>query len=216
MKLHHLATRIDVKAAGGDGSIEGVGSVFGNVDDHGDVVLPGAFRKSLASGRSVKMLWQHDPSHPLGVWDEIAETNAGLVVKGRIAVDTQLGADVMAHLRMRSIDGLSIGYRTVAADFDQNTGIRSLKELELWEVSVVTFPANPVAVIESVKSLDEVDGLDFSGIEKALREAGFSRDGAKRLLHRHTALVRQREAEGKSAEDLTSAVAALAARFRAS
>lgn len=215
MKLAHLPTRLEIKAADDSGTVEGLGSVFGNIDSYGDIVAPGAFAKSLASGRKVKMLWQHNADQPVGVWDQIEETGKGLRVKGRIAVDTQLGKDVMAMLRMEAIDGLSIGYRTINSTFDESTGIRTLNEIELWEVSVVTFPANPQAVLSGVKSQADVDAMDLSDIEKALREAGFARDEAKWLMHRHAAIIRQREAADRDADDLKRAAAALAARLRA-
>lgn len=216
MKLAHLPTRLEVKAASDDGSIEGLGSVFGNIDSYGDIIEPGAFKKSIASGRPVKMLWQHDANQPVGVWDEVSEDGNGLRVKGRIAVDTTLGRDVMAMLRMKAIDGLSIGYRTIEADFNKETGVRTIKEVELWEVSVVTFPANPMAILTGIKSREDIDEMDLADIEKALREAGFSRDEAKWLMHRHTAIVRQREADDRQAEELSRVAAALAAKIRAS
>ncbi len=128
--------------------VEGYASVFGVRDQGGDVVAPGAYAASLkamgAQGRRVKMLWQHDPRSPIGVWDEVREDAHGLWVKGRILTEVARGAEAAALLAAGAIDGLSIGYRTVRAE-KAATGERRLTELELWEVSLVTFPMLPEA-----------------------------------------------------------------------
>lgn len=123
--------------------IEGYASLFGKRDQGGDVVMPGAYVGSLkrlaAQGRRVKMLWQHDPTQPIGVWDEAREDKAGLWVRGRILPDVEKGREAAALLAAGAIDGLSIGYRTVTSQRD-GQGQRLLTELDLWEVSLVTFP----------------------------------------------------------------------------
>ena len=130
--------------------IEGYASLFGKGDQGGDVVQPGAYGKSLAallaSGRQVKMLWQHDPVQPIGVWDEVREDAKGLYVKGRILTELDKGREAAALIGAGAIDGLSIGYRTKTASRD-GQGRRLLTELELWEVSLVTFPMLPEARI---------------------------------------------------------------------
>lgn len=128
--------------------IEGYASLFGRRDQGGDVVAAGAYTASLAAlikaGRRVKMLWQHDPGQPIGVWDEVREDARGLWVKGRILTEVDKGREAAALLAAGAIDGLSIGYRTVRAERD-GKGQRMLSELELWEVSLVTFPMLPEA-----------------------------------------------------------------------
>lgn len=128
--------------------ISGYASLFGKRDQGGDVVQAGAYGASLkalaASGRRVKMLWQHDPAQPIGVWDEVREDGRGLYVKGRILVDVARGREAAALLAAGAMDGLSIGYRTLRAERD-GKGQRLLAELELWEVSLVTFPMLPDA-----------------------------------------------------------------------
>lgn len=128
--------------------IEGYASLFGRRDQGGDVVQKGAYAISLkalaGSGRRVKMLWQHDPAQPIGVWDEVYEDGTGLYVKGRILTDVDKGREAAALLAAGAIDGLSIGYRTLRAEKD-GKGQRLLSELELWEVSLVTFPMLPEA-----------------------------------------------------------------------
>lgn len=128
--------------------IEGYASLFGAADQGGDVVQKGAYAASLkslkAAGRAVKMLWQHDPSQPIGVWDEVREDDRGLYVKGRILDAVERGREAAALLEAGAIDGLSIGYRTKRA-VKSEKGLRLLQELELWEVSLVTFPMLPSA-----------------------------------------------------------------------
>ncbi|MDP4031636.1 MAG: HK97 family phage prohead protease [Pseudorhodobacter sp.] len=136
-----------------DGSlIEGYASLFGRRDKGGDVVQAGAYGASLAAlgaaGRRVKMLWQHDPAQPIGVWDEVREDGVGLYVKGRILAEVARGREAVALLAAGAIDGLSIGYRTLRAQRD-GKGQRLLAELELWEVSLVTFPMLPEARVSA-------------------------------------------------------------------
>lgn len=124
--------------------IEGYASLFGQTDQGGDVVEKGAYARSLAKGGGVKMLWQHDPAQPIGVWDELREDARGLWVKGRLLDGVARGREAAALIAAGAIDGLSIGYRTVTAA-KNSKGARVLTELELWEVSLVTFPMLPSA-----------------------------------------------------------------------
>ncbi|WP_386681404.1 HK97 family phage prohead protease [Loktanella sp. R86503] len=128
--------------------IAGYASLFDQRDQGGDRVVKGAYAASLAQlkakGRSVRMLWQHDPAQPIGVWDEVREDARGLWVKGRILTDVAKGREAAALVAAGAIDGLSIGYRTLRATKDDKGG-RLLSELELWEVSLVTFPMLPDA-----------------------------------------------------------------------
>jgi len=132
----------------GGTEISGYASLFGAADQGGDVVEAGAYGLSLKrlaeGGGRVKMLWQHDPAQPIGVWDEVREDARGLWVKGRILTDIGKGREAAALIAAGAIDGLSIGYRTVKARKDE-AGKRRLSELELWEVSLVTFPMLPQA-----------------------------------------------------------------------
>ena len=133
-------------------NVEGYASLFGRRDQGGDVVQAGAYAASLKrladSGRRVKMLWQHDPAQPIGVWDAVCEDATGLYVKGRILTEVERGREAVALLAAGAIDGLSIGYRTLRAERD-GRGQRLLAELELWEVSLVTFPMLPEARISA-------------------------------------------------------------------
>jgi len=178
----HLRVAAEIKASA-EGVIEGYGSVFGNVDSYGDIVVAGAFAETLKAGRAPAMLWQHNPDEPIGVWTEVREDKRGLVVKGQLALGTQRGREALELIRMGALSGLSIGFSTVRSSFDEQSGIRSLLELDLWEVSPVTFPANEAARITSAKSAENIKTVrDF---ERALRdELGFSRGAATAIaLH---------------------------------
>lgn len=151
--------------------VSGYASLFGKRDQGGDVVLPGAYATSLkalaAQGRRVKMLWQHDPAQPIGVWEEVREDGVGLWVKGRILADVARGREAVALLAAGAIDGLSIGYRTLRAERD-GKGQRLLAEVELWEVSLVTFPMLPEA---RVAAKGEALGGDWRVLAQALEAA---------------------------------------------
>jgi HK97 family phage prohead protease len=140
-----------------DTEISGYASIFGAADQSGDVVQIGAYKDSLqglsAQGRSVKMLWQHDPTKPIGVWDEVHEDGNGLFVKGRLLPEVRGGAEALALIKAGAIDGLSIGYRTLQAEKSIKNG-RLLHKLELWEVSLVTFPMLPQARVSSDADAD--------------------------------------------------------------
>lgn len=131
-----------------DGRIEGYASLFGARDQGGDVVEKGAFAASLRrlreAGRAVKLLWQHDPSEPIGIWDVVSEDERGLRVRGRLLTETRRGREALALLRAGAMDGLSIGYRAVRSARGADGG-RILTEIDLWEVSLVTFPMLPEA-----------------------------------------------------------------------
>ncbi|MGR3679599.1 MAG: HK97 family phage prohead protease [Paracoccaceae bacterium] len=145
---HKFARFGEGLSVGDDAVIQGYASRFGEADQGGDVVAKGAYASSIkalaAQGRRVKMLWQHDPAHPIGVWDDVREDATGLWVKGRLLDSTTKGREAAALITAGAIDGLSIGYRTTKSQKSEN-GQRVLTELELWEVSLVTFPMLPSA-----------------------------------------------------------------------
>ncbi len=124
-----------------DNRIWGYASLFDEVDQQGDQVARGAFLNSLQKRpvSEVKMLWQHDPAKPIGVWDSIDEDERGLLVSGHIITEIEAGREALALLRAGAVNGLSIGYRTLVSGKSEKTG-RILKSLDLWEISLVTFP----------------------------------------------------------------------------
>lgn len=155
----------------GTAVIEGYASLFGLTDQGGDIVAPGAYSASLkrlvARGDKVRMLWQHDPAQPIGIWDEIREDAKGLWVKGRLLPEVAQAREAAALIAAGAIDGLSIGYRTVKADRD-GQGRRVLTEVELWEVSLVTFPMLREAKVGR-KSSDEL--AEAEDLAETLRAA---------------------------------------------
>jgi HK97 family phage prohead protease len=166
---------------------EGHGSVFSNRDYGGDIVMPGAFKRSLAqhrkSGGLPAMFWMHDAAKVPGKWLEMAEDRKGLAVKGILA-PTPLGDEVHTLLKMDAVSGMSIGYRTLDQDYDTD-GNRLIKEAELWEVSVVSLPMNPLAQITHVKTRLSERGEYVPSIrefENILREVGCSKDVSKRII----------------------------------
>ena len=165
-----LAPETGLKVTDGNG-IEGYASLFGVTDQGGDMVLPGAYAASLqrlaARGAKVKMLWQHDPAQPIGIWDEVHEDATGLWVKGRLLPEVARAREAVALLAAGAIDGLSIGYRTLKAERD-GKGQRRLAELELWEVSLVTFPMLTSA---RVQAKGDDPGSAMRGMAAALRDA---------------------------------------------
>ncbi|MGV6812463.1 MAG: HK97 family phage prohead protease [Brevirhabdus sp.] len=171
--LEHKFCRFDDGISVRDGAvIEGYASYFGAVDKGGDVVRAGAYGASLKaladSGRGVKMLWQHDPTQPIGVWDEVHEDAKGLFVRGRLLDGVTKGREAAALIEAGAIDGLSIGYRTIRSEKDAK-GRRLLAELELWEVSLVTFPMLPSARVGA--KADDPDEAFLSGMAEALKGA---------------------------------------------
>ena len=146
----------------------GYASLFNVADLSGDMLLPGAFRASLArqGAAGVKMLYQHDPAKPIGRWLQIEEDGKGLRVTGLLHTEVAAAREVQSLIDAGILDGLSIGFRTVRARTDAATGIRRIAEVDLWEVSVVTFPMLPSA---------RIDRLGITGSDLSRRMAALSR-----------------------------------------
>ena len=144
---------VNLQTVEADGTFSGYASVFGQVDLGQDLVMPGAFRESLATrgARGVKLLFQHDPNEPIGVWLELAEDARGLFAKGRLMPEVTRAREVLSLMRAGALDGLSIGFRTVQGRTDPASGVRRLDKIDLWEISVVTFPMLPDARVSAVK-----------------------------------------------------------------
>ncbi|HWJ72110.1 MAG TPA: HK97 family phage prohead protease [Kaistia sp.] len=152
--LEQKAAAVDLSGVDAEGAFSGYASLFGSADLSGDVVLPGAFLRSIARRQvsGIRMLYQHDPTEPIGVWTEIREDQRGLFVRGRLMLDVARGRDVASLMRAGALDGLSIGFKTVRARADRASGVRHLTEIDLWEISIVTFPMQPDARVQAVKS----------------------------------------------------------------
>lgn len=215
---------LHVKDVSEDGTFAGYGSIFNNADSYGEKVMPGAFANSLAkhqrSGTKPLMLWQHNPSEPIGVWEDLAEDGKGLKGTGRFVMETAKGREVHALLKAGAIRGLSIGYREVKTEPDGQ--YRLLKELDLMEISVVSFPANARATVTAVKSdrIDEFarrlrdgDPLPVKEFEDILREAGVPRAMATQIASVGYAKAIRSESEGKATEEAMAALKASIAAF---
>ena len=180
-EIKKLTFHSEVKANDDKGTFTGYGSIFGNEDQGSDIMQKGAFTKSLEQrpASKVKLLYQHKTDEPIGIFESMYEDEKGLFVKGRLAMGTQKGREAYELLKMGALDGMSIGFR---ADPDKQgynenkRGTRTLKEVDLMEISLVTFPMNERALIENVKASEK----NIREWEKILREAGnLSRTEAK-------------------------------------
>jgi uncharacterized protein len=199
MNRQHLDFGFSLKSVSETGAFEGYGSVFGVKDSYDEIVAQGAFIDSLAAqkaaGRMPSLLWQHRSGDPIGVYTDMAEDNVGLKVAGQLALKTARGAEAYELLKMKAISGLSIGFVPREDSYDRVTGIRTLKKVDLWEVSLVTFPANDAARVQGVKAIEELD--DIRGAERYLRDAGFSRREALAFIARVKGLSQSDSDEGE-------------------
>lgn len=189
MQHNSMFTPLQVKFDAGDDkamTFSGYAAKFGNIDSYGDMVAPGAFKKTIeemsASGSFPAMLWQHDPRQPIGIWTSMAEDKIGLKVEGRLA-ETEKAREVHTLLKMTprpAVKGMSIGYQTIRAKRRENPEDprRTLEEVKLWEVSLVTFPADRHALVESVKGFADLSAEQIRELEASLREKGLSRSNA--------------------------------------
>ncbi|MGL6606609.1 HK97 family phage prohead protease [Aeromonas hydrophila] len=142
-----------------EGRFTAYGNVFDVIDSYRDVTMKGAFRKSIqqhkAAGTSPRMLWNHNPDEVIGKWESFVEDEHGLKMEGVLALGTQRGRETYELLKMGALDSLSIGYVVTKEKFDSVKKLNYLEELDLFEVSVVTFPANKESVVTDVKSEQE-------------------------------------------------------------
>jgi HK97 family phage prohead protease len=187
-----------LKALSDAGTFSGYGSVFGVIDTYNEIVAPGAFSESLADqkakGRLPAMLWQHRSAEPLGIYTAMAEDDLGLKVEGQIAMSTVRGAEAHSLLKMGALSGLSIGYMPREDSYDKVTGITTLKKVDLWEVSLVTFPANDAARVQGVKTIELFETIRDA--EKYLRDAGLSRKEAVAFIARVKGFSQRESDEG--------------------
>lgn len=216
MNTKSLDFGFELKALNEDGTFEGYGSVFGVKDSYDEVVAPGAFSESLAAhkaaGTMPALLWQHRSGEPIGVYTSMEEDNIGLKVAGKLALKTVRGAEAYELLKMKAISGLSIGFMTREDSYDRLTGIRTLKRVDLWETSLVTFPANDAARIQGVKSIEQIQ--DLKSAEQYLRDAGLSRTEAKAFIARLKCLG-QSDSDGGDMQQIAEALKRRGAVFAA-
>jgi HK97 family phage prohead protease len=235
MKTAQRAFGFEMKALDSKGVFSGYGSVFDVIDSYREVVTPGAFSKSLAKwkakDRLPPMLYQHRAGEPIGAFTEMHEDKKGLYVEGQLLVDDiQRAKEVYALLKAKALSGMSIGFNVMpdGEEYDSRAGIYKLTELELWEVSIVTFPANEAANVESVKAreayaefIERIRASTSRGqlptvrdFEESMREVfGFSKQRATAIASLSIGSLR-RDADSKDAtqaELIASVTQALAA-----
>jgi hypothetical protein len=187
-----------LKALDEAGAFSGYASVFDTLDSEHDVIALGAFTRTLREqdgGRGIKLLWQHDPREPIGRFDEIIEDGYGLFVRGRLLLDVRRAAEAYALLRADALSGLSIGYRALRYTVDPQSGVRTITDLALFEISLVTFPANRLAQVHAVKARPL---KTIRALEAALRDAGLSRAEAKAVAAYGFGGLRRRDADWRA------------------
>ncbi len=205
MTKQRLDMPLKLKSVSDSGEFEGYGSVFGVKDSYDDIVMPGAFAGSLSSwsekGALPAMLWQHRMDEPIGIYTEMKEDDVGLWLKGRLLIDDDpLARRAHAHMKAGSITGLSVGYMLKDWEYDRAKEAFLLKEVDLWEVSLVTFPANDEARIGDVKSAFARGEIPpQKQIERVLRDVGLSRSQAKSLMAGGYGALSPRDAETQRA-----------------
>ncbi|WP_329894374.1 HK97 family phage prohead protease [Stenotrophomonas sp. SMYL20] len=206
---------LSVKAVSDDGLFSGYGSVFGTVDSYREVVAPGAFSESLAEikskGRPVPVLWQHRSGEPIGVYTSLVEDAHGLKVEGQLIIDGVARAkEAHALMKAGAVSGLSIGYYVREDSWDEKERVRTLKKVELVEISLVTFPANDDARIDAIKSKLAHGSLPtMPEFEQILREAGFSKSQSAVIANRGLKHLLDRSESGSKAIEENTAVPVL-------
>lgn len=219
IKVRDFELSVKAEDIAEDGTFTGYGSVFGVVDSYREVVAKGAFKQSLrdlkAKGRPVPVLWQHRSDQPLGVYKSLSEDENGLLVTGQLLKDSvERAAEAYALMKAGAVSGLSIGYYVREDSYDEKERIRTLKRVDLVEVSLVTFPANDDARVDTIKMKLAHGGLPtLSEFESILREAGFSKTQAAVIANRGLKhLLDRRESGGE--EDTIGELEKVLAGFR--
>lgn len=195
---------LKIKAVSEDGVIEGYGAVFGLADTYNDVIAPGAFSGSLSQHKSdgtmPAMLWQHETDEPIGVWTSMVEDAKGLKITGKLCMDSAQGKEAYALLKMGALNGLSIGFIAKEWNYDVESDVRTLTGIDLWEVSLVTFPSQAKAQVSSVKAAGDMPAPKDA--ERILRDAGFSKADATAFVSR---VMRMGEERREAAQSIARA-----------
>jgi hypothetical protein len=185
----------DTRFVSDDGRFEGYAALFDVVDMGADVIQRGAFRETLRQRGSggIRMLFQHDPAQPVGVWEYLTEDDRGLFARGRLATGSPRAAELLALLRAGALDGLSIGFRALRVRKDRRRGLRLVEAIDLWEISLVTFPMQPAARVERVAPHGVALPLAHRGTGHAVADAAVRM--RHRLAHSRAATPLARSAE---------------------
>ena len=199
MKTLTIDCPFEMKSLKSDGTFTGYASVYGELDSHHDIVIKGAFTNSIEKRyrqkkrKNIPMLWQHDTRQPIGVYpiEDLKEDDTGFLVAGVCNLDVQQGREAHALMKQDALSGLSIGYSTIDEDYSHDGNVRILKEVDLWEISPVTFPSGDSARIVGVKALEGIQTI--RDLETYLRDAGHSKNEAGMIIARAKALHEQGE-----------------------
>ena len=212
--MERKSFRLEIKDLGEMGTFTGHANAFNNVDTYGDIVQAGAFKQTLSKwrskGRPIPLLWQHDETQPIGYLESATEDSKGLAVTGRLLLDVTRAREARELLAAHVLGGMSIGYATVKSrtpslDEAKNGARRILEELRLWEVSLVTFPANEDATVTHVKQVTDLE-LEL----KTLREELVALRDGRAAGQLDTAEPRETDsAEAKASEELRAMLATL-------
>ena len=199
MMQKNFTAGLEIKSLDEGGGFEGYASVFGVQDSDGDVIVKGAFRKSIEKFQGMnkmpKMLWQHDTTKIIGKYTEMREDDNGLFVKGQLILEVQQGREAYALMKAGQLDAMSVGFNIMNAGGDGNMRGRVIDEADLWEISLVTWGANPAALITNVKNMKDY--------ERLLRDAGLSRKQATAFVSGgYKAAFDQSDSENEAAEAL--------------
>jgi len=202
MERKSFTAPIEVKSLDEGGVFEGYASVYGVQDSDGDVIVSGAFKSSIErfkeTGKRPKMLWQHNPSMIVGKWLDVREDERGLYVKGSLILEVEKGREAYALMKAGELDAMSVGFNIAGATAGSGTG-KVIDEADLWEISLVTWGANPQALISNVKSI-----RDF---EAFLRDSGFSRKQATAISARgYSALTEQSDSDSQPVDELKTLI----------
>jgi len=197
--MKHFTAPMEIKELDDTGSFDGYASIFGNVDLGGDVIERNAFTEMVKNeDGNVVVLWQHDTRTPIGV-ASVVQDDVGLKFKGKLILDDAAARKAHAHMKAKSVRGMSIGYDVLEGGARMlDSGIRSLVKLKLWEISLVTFGMNPMAGVADVKQALQITNI--REFEEHLRDAGFSKEAAKILCRSYKDLPGQRDAVREASE----------------
>lgn len=209
---------LDAKALNEDGTFEGYLSTFGNVDRGGDIVMPGAFRRTLAEQKlfEIKLLRDHDTTKIVGEWVELREDERGLYGKGQLFSGEDdhvpLARETYTLLKRRALAAISIGYRTIKSVYDEKNSARQLIDVDLWEGSLIPFPMNKLATVDAVKG-----DLQITDVERILRDGGAPGQFAKLVaIHGYSGAMKRlgTRREGGSSSNLAEMIRATTASMK--